>query len=64
MICDNCGRNFETGNTDGLPNGVAFALQDGRMITMCQRCLIDLGELTQSEKAAILEKLTGKEGTE
>lgn len=45
MICDKCGKEFESGNRpDGLPNGMGFVLEDGTLVTYCTDCMIEIGE--------------------
>ncbi len=47
--CDKCDSVFISGNTpDGLPNGVTFQLQDGRAITLCHNCIMQLGRLNEA----------------
>ena len=60
MICDKCGKEFSTGNTNGMPNGVEFVLKDRTRIAMCQQCLIDFGKMKDEEKSAVLEELKNK----
>ena len=56
--CSVCGKNFKPGNTsNGLPNGVGFELEDGTMINMCQKCIIELGKLSDRDKDVFFEKL-------
>ncbi len=63
MICDNCKRFFVAGNDrDGIPNGVKFVMKDGKSITMCGKCLIRLGEMTDKEKDTFFETLKDKKG--
>ncbi len=64
--CDNCGCRFGIGNTDGIPNGMSFVQKDNRSITICQKCIMAIREMSDSEKAeffAILRaKMDGKGG--
>ena len=49
--CDKCGNIFISGNTpNGLPNGVGFQMQDGRVITLCQACIMEIGKLKEAGK--------------
>ena len=51
MICKNCGKVFAFGNRpDGIPNGVGFQLQNGKMINLCADCRIHLGQLDGVQK--------------
>lgn len=46
MKCNICGKEFEVGNrADGIPNGMGFVLQDGRQITVCADCMMDMNKL-------------------
>ncbi len=58
--CDNCGCRFGIGDTNGMPNGISFVQKDNKSITLCQKCLIAFGELSDSKKAEFLAKLTAK----
>ncbi len=64
--CDNCGCRFGIGNANGIPNGMSFVQKDNRSITLCQKCIMAIGEMSDSEKAefsAILRaKMDGKDG--
>jgi hypothetical protein len=62
MICKNCGKVFAFGNRpDGIPNGVGFQLQNGKMINLCADCLIHLGQLDEVQKKAFIDRMTGKD---
>ena len=50
VMCSVCGKTFLPGNTKGMPNGVGFMCKDGTLINMCQKCIIDLGRMTETEK--------------
>ena len=50
ILCDECGKEIKPGNTNGMPNGVGFQLQDGKIINMCQDCLIALGMKANEKK--------------
>ena len=51
MKCNKCAMEFLFGNRpDGLPNGVGFQLEDGRMINICAECLTALGGMTLADK--------------
>ena len=64
MICDNCKKFFMNGNTKGMPNGVAFVMNNGDKVTMCQRCLIELGKMSDDEKNTFFDELKKKIGRE
>lgn len=56
--CDACGHRFTPGNTNGLPNGVGFQGKDGKVITLCQKCLLEVGALkSDSERDAFFARL-------
>ena len=40
MKCDKCGKSFKPGNQpNGIPNGIAFQMDDGAMVTVCAECV-------------------------
>lgn len=42
--CDLCGTEFEPGNnSDGIPNGAGFMLDDGTVYNFCTDCLVSIG---------------------
>lgn len=44
--CNKCNSVFISGNNaDGLPNGVGFELEDGRLINLCHNCIMELGKI-------------------
>lgn len=46
IICDSCGKKFKPGNNpEGLPNGIGFEMQDGKIINYCRNCIIEFGGL-------------------
>ena len=55
MKCDNCGKVFLWGDTNGLPNGVMMG-----NITVCQECIIEFGKMPDSKAAAMIEQLKAK----
>ena len=56
--CDKCGRTFVDGSHgDGIPNGVGFMLDDGRLINLCANCIIKLGKLKEEGKKKFFEDL-------
>lgn len=59
MKCNKCGKHFEEGNTNGLPNGVAFVLDHGKTITLCQECVIELGKMNDADKDKIIKSWIG-----
>ena len=41
ITCMMCGKKFLPGNDEhGIPNGVGFVLEDGRLITICSECVM------------------------
>jgi len=49
-MCSICGKTFVQGNTNGMPNGLGYLLDDGTLINMCQDCIIAVGEMTSEEQ--------------
>lgn len=47
--CSKCNKIIIAGNTNGLPNGVGFELEDGKVINLCQACIIKLGKLKAND---------------
>lgn len=65
ITCDKCSSKFISGNgADGLPNGVGFALQDGRTITLCKVCIMELGRLKEAEDGDGFKKFWAELGVE
>lgn len=61
MICDLCGKVFESGNReDGLPNGVGFIAEDGVEITICTDCLLYIDLSNVYERNPVLEVVKRK----
>lgn len=50
IICDECGKKTHPGETNGLPNIIGFELQDGKIINICQECLIKMGEKSEQKE--------------
>ena len=46
-----------SGNTNGLPNGIVFELEDWKVVTLCQDCIIKLGALDDKGKYAFFKEL-------
>lgn len=48
--CDKCNNNISDTieRADGLPNGVGFQLEDGRLINICADCINKLGKLQEA----------------
>ena len=43
--CDMCGKEIIPGNDEnGLPNGVGFQFEDGKIINACSECICAVGE--------------------
>lgn len=55
--CSKCGKRIKFGNTNGLPNGVGFVLDDGRTVNLCQDCICKLGEMSDDEKKRFFDDL-------
>lgn len=57
--CDNCGNRFTIGNTNGMPNGVTLFGDYGRQekLSLCQKCIVELGQMNDEQKRAFFEKL-------
>ena len=63
--CDKCDNMFISGNSaNGLPNGVGFQMQDGKVITLCQRCIMKLGKLKEAGDKAGLKSFWAELGIE
>ncbi len=58
--CDNCGCRFGIGNTNGIPNGISFVQKDNKSITLCQKCIMAIREMSDSDKAEFFAKLGAK----
>lgn len=54
--CDRCGNVFFTGNTNGAPNGVSME-KNGKWITFCQKCIMELGAMEDAEKEKFFAEL-------
>lgn len=50
ILCDECQKEIKPGNTNGMPNGVGFKLEDGKIINICQSCLIEIGKKSKKGK--------------
>jgi len=61
MKCDSCGNEFSVGSSNGMPNGISFELHDGRLVTLCQKCIMKLGSLKDEEKEDFFNSLGEKE---
>ena len=48
--CDVCGKVFYPGETDGIPNGVGYVLEDGTVYNVCSECLMKVGEQAEGGK--------------
>ena len=55
--CSKCGKSFGYGNTNGLPNGITMEFQDNKRFTLCQSCIIKLGQLSGKEKEEFVKNL-------
>lgn len=57
MICNSCGKEFQSGNRpDGIPNGIGFVVTGGT-INVCADCVIAMGQMDEEHKREFLEKL-------
>lgn len=57
ISCDKCESIIVSGNTNGLPNGVGFELDDGKVITLCANCLKDLCSRDDKGKDAFFKEI-------
>lgn len=59
MKCDKCGNiiSNKIKRADGLPNGVGFELEDGRLINLCSGCIMCLGMLNDEGKQKFFNEL-------
>lgn len=57
--CDKCKKDFSevVDRADGLPNGVGFELQNGKVITLCADCIKELGSRDRKGKNAFIKDL-------
>lgn len=57
MICSICKKKFNAGiRPDGLPNGVGFVMDDGKVHDVCSECVMKLGKDTDLiERAKVME---------
>ncbi len=42
--CNECGKEISPVETNGLPNGVGFELEDGTIWNVCAECLVKISE--------------------
>ena len=45
--CDCCGNKFIAGSSNGLPNGVGFETDDGKLVNICKLCLMNKSKLNK-----------------
>lgn len=50
IFCDECGKEIKPGNTNGMPNGIGFERTGGKIINICQDCLIEIGRRCNLDK--------------
>lgn len=57
--CDKCKDTiqYKTIRKDGLPNGISFELDDGKVVTLCMECLRALGRTSREGAAKFAEDL-------
>ena len=55
--CCKCGNHFKIGNTNGLPNGIGFQLDNGKLVNVCQKCITELGTLSEAERTEWFNEL-------
>ena len=62
--CDKCKKDFSevVDRSDGLPNGVGFELENGKVITLCADCIKDLGSRDARGKDAFFKELGIEKG--
>lgn len=53
--CNKCKSKIgNVAGADGLPNGLGFVLENGKEITLCAECIMELGRLKEAgDKAAL-----------
>jgi len=39
LKCCYCGKRFKPGNTNGVPNGLGFGMESGKVYTVCHECI-------------------------
>lgn len=57
ISCDKCESVIISGNTNGLPNGIALILKNGKTITLCQNCVIEFGRMDYKESEKFIKEL-------
>lgn len=55
--CIRCGKRYLVQSLNGLPSMLGFVQKDGRVINMCQKCLMDMGKMSDEEKDAFFESI-------
>ena len=55
ITCNECGKEINPGNTNGLPNGVGFELEDGTIYNVCLDCMMT-GSLDKIKAAKRIRK--------
>ena len=55
--CCKCGNHFKIGNTNRLPNGIGVQLDNGKPVNVCQKCIIELGTLSEAERTEWFNEL-------
>ena len=49
--CDKCGKRMPILPTDMTPAMVGFELEDGKVINLCRKCIMELGKAKQEGRA-------------
>ena len=58
IICDGCGETFVPGNRpDGMPNGVGFQVEGGKVINVCHDCIVKIGGMDEPERTDYINSL-------
>lgn len=57
--CDRCKSNISESiiRADGLPSGVGFELESGKVITLCAACIMELGKRDARGKDLFFKEL-------
>lgn len=61
MICDKCKSFFVAGNRpSGIPNGVKMIMNNGKSLTLCADCMINVGQMNEEQKEEFFKQYKEK----
>lgn len=55
--CDRCGKDYPIKPWESLPAMLGFVTKDGKQINVCRKCIIDIGSMSEPEKAKAFAEL-------